>query len=72
MSESTKVLISSEATIIAEKTFNIGDEVASNTCPSLIGKIERLPRKGIAFVRVSEGKTLLVALPHWHKVNKED
>lgn len=58
-----------------EKIFNIGDEIASNICPNLIGKIINLPSngsdEGIAIVRVAEDKTLLVALPHWHKVHKE-
>lgn len=59
---------------MTKRTFEIGDEVASNSCPGLIGKIINLPRDGtddgIALVRVAEGKTLLVALPHWHKVQK--
>lgn len=59
-----------------EKIFNIGDEIASNICPNLIGKIINLPSngtdEGLALVRVTEGKTLLVALPHWHKVHKEE
>lgn len=58
-----------------KRTFNIGDEVASNSCPNLIGKIINLPNngtdEGLALVRVAEGKNLLIALPHWHKVAKE-
>lgn len=57
-----------------ERLFNIGDEVASNSCPTLIGKIISLPQngtdEGLAIVRVAEGKTLLAALPHWHKIKK--
>ena len=59
---------------MAEKFFNIGDVVASNCCPSLIGKIINLQNngtdEGLALVRVAEGKTLLVALSHWHKAQK--
>lgn len=59
---------------MSRRTFEIGDEVASNNCPGLIGKIINFPRKGtdegLALVRVTEGKTLLVSLAYWHKVKK--
>lgn len=55
--------------------FNIGDEIVSNNVPTLMGKIIRLPKNysdnGLALVRVTEGKELLVALSHWHKVKSE-
>jgi hypothetical protein len=58
-----------------EKIFNVGDEIASDRCPTLIGKIITLPTngadKGLAIVRVAEDKTLLVALSHWHRIQKE-
>lgn len=61
---------------MAEKLFDIGDVITSNNHPSLIGEIINLPSngtdKGLALVRVAEGKTLIVALPHWHKVQKGD
>jgi len=59
-----------------KRTFNIGDEIASNSYPTLIGKIINLPNngtdEGLALVRTSDGKTLLVALPRWHKIRKEE
>ena len=59
---------------MSKRTFEIGDKVASNSIPGLIGTITNLPRKGtdegLALVRTAEGKTLLIALPHWHKVQK--
>lgn len=52
----------------AERIYHIGDEIVSNRCPNLIGKIINLPSngtdEGLALVKVVEGKTLLVALPH--------
>lgn len=59
---------------MAEKLFNVGDVVALNKDPSLIGEIIKLPGngtdRGLALVQVDEGKTLIVALPHWHKARK--
>ena len=56
------------------RIYNIGDTVASNLCPNLIGKIIRLPANKAdqctAIVEVADGKTLLVALQHWHKVKE--
>ena len=60
--------------------FSVGDVIASDNVPNLIGTIINLPRKGgrgdgLALVRVCEGtdkeKNLLVALPHWHKITKK-
>lgn len=73
-SEAAKAWNRGQVYDMSKRTFDIGDEVASNSCPSLIGKIINLPRKGtdegLALIRTSEGKTLLIALPHWHKVQK--
>lgn len=63
------------------KTFAIGDIVASNKTPNLIGTLTNLPRNGgrgdgLAVVTVTDwtGKatTLLVALDKWHKVKADN
>lgn len=61
------------------EVFSIGDLVASDRLPNLMGRITKLPRisgrsKGLAVVTVTDwtGKdtTLLVALDKWHKIKE--
>lgn len=59
----------------AVETFAIGDEVASDICPALIGKIITMPVagskcEGLALIRLAEGKNMLISLSAWHKVKK--
>lgn len=60
---------------VPHRIFNIGDEVVSLSCPTLIGKIIKFPRngtdKGLAIVKTTDGQTLIVSLSHWRKVVKE-
>jgi hypothetical protein len=61
------------------EAFSIGDLVASDRLPNLMGRITKLPRtsgrsKGLAVVTVTDwtGKdtTLLVSLDKWHKIKE--
>jgi hypothetical protein len=47
--------------------MNIGDCVASNVCPTMIGKISQILNDNCAMVECS-GVEILTDLSFWHKV----
>lgn len=54
--------------------FEVGDEIVSNTCPTLFGTILNIidvVGGRVAIVESRDGKELYVNLSHWRKVKKE-